>query len=526
MKHSVRAALLVAAIMTAGFPHVWAETELPIVPYLKIRLGIPVWVRGPEDNDDAAFTALMKKDGTINGYIAKGPTFLIPGASSVMSMGGNLSQVINVGAISGKTDCTTAPDSGGNWMNTVQRVGNTWYGLVHSEGPCDYAATQTTKSMAMFSSTDEGTTWTPVSTGTILSDGSTAATGQINGEGDYGMIPGPDGNEYAYGGRYTSTNWSTVRARAPLGALGAGNWLKYSTGNTFSVTGVGGTGENMSLGWTGTYPASIPGVAPAVMTGSDHTVYFGPYYSYTDKKFYAANQNAYTISGISLAISRDMVNFSVLHDPLMPYDAQIFNGRGSNVGSDLLVYAALLNDRNGSRILDQHHFNLSFTYVPPFRDINTRYVIMTPVTLSVEMTPQYPTVAQTIARYKPASGAATTATYLTTTFPVVDPNYTLDTAIAFMPTDQPTNGAPVQKIEECKGASTVSDDYLMDADGSCATAGYTRLRTAGYLFVSGGKNLTAIYSCKTASGAHFLSKDNACEGIGSNVATLGYALTN
>ncbi|GAN97447.1 hypothetical protein Geu3261_0183_003 [Komagataeibacter europaeus NBRC 3261] len=525
--------LSVASVISFCSPViVHAETRLPVVSYLKIRMGVPIRVRGPEDNDDTAFTVLKKTSGGMNGYISKANASLVTGQSEV-DMSGTATPVIRVGAISSRTDCKAAPDSGGNWLNGVEKIGNTWYGLVHSEGPCDYPAVQTTKSMSLFASRDEGKTWVAVrasdgaSTATILSDGSTAQAGQINGEGDYGFIPGPDGYEYAYGGRYTSTNWSTVRARAPKAQLAPGNWMKYAANETWNVLGAGGRGENMSLGWTGNYPAKIPGVAPAVLVGTDHVVYFGPYYSYADRKFYGPNQHAYTISGLTLAVSRDMVHFAVVHDPLVAYDAQMVNGRDSRTASDLYLYAALLNDRDGSRVLDQHHFYLSYTYVPPFMATTSSYLFEVPVTLSVEQVPQYPTVGTTLARYKNAAAGS----YRTTTAPVVDSALKLETILAYLMTDQPINGSPVTRLEECSKVSQSFTDYMVDVDGSCAAHGYRRLRTAGYIYSqsTGPKvpaDITSLYGCVTTAGAHFVSKLQNCENAGSKATLLGYALTN
>jgi hypothetical protein len=66
---------------------------------------------------------------------------------------------------------------------------------------------------------------------------------------------------------------------------------------------------------------------------------------------------------------------------------------------------------------------------------------------------------------------------------------------------------------------------LQKSDGTCASAGYTRLRTAGWLYSSPQVNTLPLYRCYNSSTQfHFASNTASCEGLGTMEFILGYVL--
>lgn len=502
-------AVLSLGIATPG----WADEPNGIRGHLRIRLGIPQVVRGPgEDGGDTSITFLRRSDGTFNAYNSNQTTRRIRTPNLTTGLGGPQRTVIPKNVLGSGP---TAADACGSWLNATHKAGTTWYALVHNEGPCDYSIVNTYETMSVWQSTDEGDTWTPVTNragrGTILAAPASPYVrqrGRIAGEGDFTWVPGPspdpDGSGrqymYAYGGRYYP-EWGMVIARAPIDDLGPGQWRKYLNG-AFGSPGVGGD-DSLLTAWKGVRAARVPGVANVVLLGQDHVQYEGK-----------------DLKGLTLAFSDDMINFQVLREPLLPYDAQVFNERPAP--SDLYVYPIFNNDEDGSRVLHPNHFNLYYTWVPPNRGLDQRYLVVTPVQMSIEKTPQSPQVGVTLERYY----NPTTHVIYTTAAPVrPELGYKPDAFLGYVMTAPPSTGATAIKLEECRRNVADTVDYMISVDGTCAREGFTRTRSVGWLFEAAGPDTTPIYSCLDQNGyEHYLSNLSDCERHGRALALLGHAL--
>jgi hypothetical protein len=89
----------------------------------------------------------------------------------------------------------------------------------------------------------------------------------------------------------------------------------------------------------------------------------------------------------------------------------------------------------------------------------------------------------------------------------------------------PPSGITSIKIEECWGNWPGHDDFILSPDGSCTSAGYTRLRTVGWLYSSQQANSLPLYRCyNPAAQFHFASNSPSCEGLGTMEFILGYVL--
>jgi hypothetical protein len=476
--------------------------------YLKIRLDIPQVLRGVENINDAPIVITKKDNGAYAVFITNLSTYLIS-AGSPTSISGGTTTVIPPNVITPTMPVGTLagyPDVQGNWITSIEKVGSTWYGMVHEEGPANYATDTTHKSMAMFVSTNEGLTWSPLtdatSLGTNISNTQPPASGQITGEGDFTMIAGNDGQQYAYGGRYS--DWTQIIARSLRTNMTPSEWKKYRAGS-FSTAGQNGAEDSVGRAWMGTFASKLPSIANVALVGQDHVVWYGA-------------GGPYTIDGITLALSNDNINFSIVHDPLINWDYNDYTNL--NIIGDLYSYAILTNTLDGSRICDPTTTGLYYTWVPKGNTRSQRYTIVQPVKMTLEQTIQVPSVGNMLARYRKSS----TSTYISTVAPVIQSGYSLDTRIAYFMTAPPISGEAVNKIEE--GFRTVSglDDYCLNLNGAGVALGYTRNRTSGWLFQNSGTNRVPIYSCVASNGSHFASTNSNADGLGTVVSLLGYGL--
>ena len=93
-------------------------------------------------------------------------------------------------------------------------------------------------------------------------------------------------------------------------------------------------------------------------------------------------------------------------------------------------------------------------------------------------------------------------------------------------TSQPT--LPSNEIEECESSSYGPGyfDYIISLNGTCTPAGYTRLRTLGWIYQTQQSGTIPLYSCWSAANKyHFGTLDRQCEGSGdTSPKTLGYIL--
>ena len=184
---------------------------------VKLRVGRPLIVRGPAgDEIDTLFTVIPLGGGTWRGFSANSKTFAIDGAEPY-AMGGARTQVLAPGNAGSYDEC-------GRWLNYAHKVGNQVHGFIHAERSCNYAAqSQTHKSMAYATSSNNGLSWTVH--GQIISGLDSPTAGKITGEGDCSVVDGGDGYYYAYCLR--ASDWKNIVARCPKTNPLPGSWKKY-----------------------------------------------------------------------------------------------------------------------------------------------------------------------------------------------------------------------------------------------------------------------------------------------------------
>ena len=458
---------------------VHAGSEL-CVECLRVRVGPPVVVRGPfPDELDAPFTALKLADGTFRGFSANGSTYAIDG-SALWDMGGQRQEVLQAGAPGSVNDC-------GRWLTSATRSGHEVLGLVHQERACDYDRGRTEKSMAIATSSDDGLTWTDL--GTVITGRDLMKPDGTIGEGDCTMLDGLDGYLYAYCQR--NSDWQTIVARARMSELT--DWRKYYEG-TWSEPGLGGNAT--AIGFVGPGAGYLPeqGWVAAVSTDP----WFG---------------------GVRLALSEDKVSFLDLEEPLLTIDGSDWNRPAD---TDLIAYGALLNPDDGSNAVNGR-FLLSYIYVPQGKGFESRYLVHQDVSLTVEDKPVAGVqVGMALSRWVDPEREI----YVTSTGPLTGDRlaYRRDTVVAYMLTRAPDGIASI-KFAECSNDRPGHLDQMLAEDETCAAGGYTRERTAGWLYAAEQPGSVPVYRCvNTEAQTHFASSAPDCEGLGTLEFLLGYGI--
>ncbi|SEQ56882.1 hypothetical protein SAMN05428969_3527 [Devosia sp. YR412] len=472
---SLHAGLAALAVLMAAGP---ANAQSDIcVDCIQIRVGPPSVLRGPfPDELDAAFTAIKLPDGTFRGFSANGSTYAIDGAS-LADMGGERREVMQPGP-------EGAPDDCGRWLTSLTRTGDELLGLVHQEHDCDYNAGRTEKSMAMATSSDDGLTWTDL--GTVVTGTDLGRGNVTTGEGDCTMVDGFDGYLYAYCLR--ASDWQTIIARAEPGAPTV--WHKYFEGG-WTEPGLGG--QSTDIGFVG------------IGTGY-----------LRDHSWVAAVATDPWFGGLRLSLSADKVSFVDLKEPLLTIDGSDWNRPAD---SDLIAYETILDPASGSNVVGDD-FILSYTYVPPGKGFESRYLVQQDVTLTLADTPQPVQVGMALARWVDPEGTR----YVTSTGPLTGERqpYGLDTVVAHMLTRAP-DGVASLKLAECSNSAT--GDQLLADDGHC-DADFARERTAGWLYAEARPGTVPVYRCvNDAAQSHFASSAQDCEGLGRMEFLLGHGLT-
>ena len=479
----LQTAMLVAltvpgTVAAAGPGHAGSEI---CVDCLQVRVGPPIVVRGPfPDELDAPFPALKLADGSFRGFSANGTTYAIDG-ETLWDMAGPRRAVLEAGAPGSANEC-------GRWLTSITRAGDRLLGLVHQESICNYGPNgQTDKSMAIAYSFDDGLAWTDL--GTVITGRDAPQPGMTTGEGDCTMVDGRDGYLYAYCLR--TSDWQTIVARAQ--ANDPTNWRKYHEG-AWREPGLGGRATAIGFLGTGVGYLNQPGWVAALATD--------PWFQ-----------------GLRLSVSRDKVSFVDLDEPLLTIDGSDWNRPAD---TDLIAYATVIDPGDGSNAVDGR-FLLSYIYVPPGKGFESRYLVHHEVALSVEDEPQAIQVGMALTRWTDPERR----TYVTSSGPLTGDRmeYRRDTTVAYMLTRAPEGVASV-KFEECSSGWTGHLDHLLAEDGSCATAGYVRERTAGWLYATAQPGTVPVYRCYAeAAQTHFASSAADCEGLGTMEFLLGYGLT-
>jgi hypothetical protein len=217
--------------------------------------------------------------------------------------------------------------------------------------------------------------------------------------------------------------------------------------------------------------------------------------------------------GVRLSLSSDKVSFADLDEPLLTIDGSDWNRPAD---TDLIAYGTILNPDNGSNTVDQR-FVLSYIYVPPGKGFESRYLVQHDVSLAVEDGPVAVQVGMALTRWSDPARAS----YVTSSGPLTGDRlaYRRDRIVAYMLTRAPEGQASV-KLAECSRGP----DHILAEEGNCD--GYSRERTAGWLYAAQQPDTVPVYRCVNAAAqTHFASSAADCEGLGTMDFLLGYGLT-
>ena len=446
---------------------------------LRIRVGAPQVVRGPApDESDTSFNAIRLPNGRFRGFSSNNSTYAIDG-NSITSLTGARTEVRSPGTASSYDGC-------GNWLNATFASGKLLYGFFHSERACDYGkGGQTHKSMAIAVSTDQGLTWR--SLGQVITGEDVPKAGRITGEGDCGLAQPGDGYVYAYCLRNSDSK--TIAVRAPENNPVPGNWYKWD-GSGWNAPGLGGRAVPVSGGGGGT-TFWKPGNAIVSVSSNK---WFG---------------------GIRLSMSKDPLTFRNLEEPLVPFDDNVWVRPAP---TEFGAYVSLLDSRRGSGQLSSDDLLLTYTYIPQGKGFASRYLVMHEVEMTDDYRGEGPQVGLALTAWKDPDERRRTSSG------VVLGGYTRERLLGYLLTEADERAATV-KLEECVSTWAGHSDYLLTGHGKCAGEGYTRLRTAGWVYTAQQPNTLPLYRCYAAATQyHFASTNPQCDGIGTMEWLLGYLL--
>jgi hypothetical protein len=479
--------LLLSLTGTAQGQSTQPQSE-PCIDCLRIRVGPPMVIRGPAP-DIEDFTLIQLPGGRFRGFIAGGKTYAIDG-DTPWDMGGPARVVLDRGAPGTNDAC-------GQWIHHVEQSGNKVVAWVHDETGCNYSANfQTHQSVSLATSTDYGLTWKNL--GQIITGRGAAMANRITGEGDCTAINGLDKYYYAYCWRNSSgeEDGATIVARALVSD--PSHWKKYYQGkwdqpglggySTGLPNGIGGsvarwmdTGQILLLGWMGN-------------------------------------------SGLGLKLSTDGVTFTEMPEPL------IVGGRGTwhrPDPSEIISYPVLYDPKTGSNQLSSDSWMLFYMYVQPNEGLGRRYLVYRPVEVSRSRQRDEPPVGVLLARwYNPALHDRWSTTAAVPS--VNGSEYKFEAKTGYLMTAPDPKGSTVE-LEEClskPGQPVVHVLMQKSRQGHvCENHGYTRSRTAGFVYSSAQPGTQPLYSCYSAAEhSHFASNDEDCYDLGKREALLGYDL--
>ena len=448
---------------------------------VELRVGRPLVARGPfGDELDTGFSAIPLGTGGWRGFSANSSTYAIDG-DDPWSMGGPRTLVLSPGLSGSDSEC-------GQWINDVKPTASGHQAFVHWERSCDYANGQTHKSMAYATSQDEGHSWNVQ--GMILSGTDAPTAGAHTGEGDCRVVDGADGHFYAYCLR--TSDYQTIVARAPTSNPGPGMWQKYYQG-AWNEPGLGGEADALGA----------MGPSASRWTSQDQMMAWMP-----DKWF----------GGVKLSFASDRVHFSTLPEPVLALDDVNWLRPAS---SELVAYISVLNPADGSRQVDGE-FLLAYIYLQPGEDFSQRYLVFRSVVISHGSSVASPQVGVALARWYSDSDADRWST--TAPVPGNFDSYSFEDVQGYLMTQEHPTLASA-KLEDCVSDWPGHPDHMLAGDGTCETAGYTRLRTAGWVFTNQQPGTKALYRCfDDVQQTHFASDAADCEGLGNQEFLLGYVL--
>lgn len=478
MEGKVRRRVIRALLFgTLGLQTALAATAAePCMQCIRIRVGVPMVARGPSAGiPDSQFTAIQLPNGQFRGFSASATTYAIDGAKP-WAMGGRAVPVLTPGP-------RGAYGESGEWINHVERAGNTLLAWVHDE--TGDRPGMGLKSMSLATSTNDGLTWQRV--GQIITGSEPLIQGKVTGEADCSALNGGDGYYYAYCGRVR--DHANIVARAPVDNPGPGHWMKWFNG-TWSQPGLGGDATAMS--------AKTAGLARWVTTGQTLALGLVP-------------------GGIGLFLSNDHTTFTPLHEPLLP------NGPGSwkrPDPSDFSSYFGIMDVGTGSNQVGDK-WMLSYAYIQPNESFGKRYLVFRPIDVWVQSAPVTPQIGVMLARWRNAGHRARWSTIA-----AVPPEtgFSFESQAGYLMTSADQR-QPSVELEECVQEQPGWTDHLLTQKGECEGRGYQRQRDAGFVYAKEQLNTQPLYQCYAAADhSHFASNHSDCEGQGSNERLLGYNL--
>ena len=509
---------IVAATLVCGMLQ-FASAQSTNVSTLKVRVGRPLISAGPQADDFDSPLNEIPISGGFRAFTAKpngsnsNSTYYRDG-STEWSFGGARTAVSTLGRNSTYATC-------GLWLNDTAVSGSTLFGFVHAETDCDYANNgQTYKSMALYTSADNGLTWT--AQGQIITSSDPPTIGKETGQGDCSHVA-DSSFYYLYCLNANFSDRQTLVARAPISNPNPGNWEKWLNGG-WSGTGLGGAFTALN--------STVPGIAglqtkigqsAAILTTNGDTMLIGA-------------EHFEIVGGLLMSFSADKVNFQSVPEPLLHVDQYAYS-RPSQF--ELIAYPSVISATDGSHNVGTH-FLLAYTYSEPTVSLypvdgSTRYLVIRDVFLTLGgASAGSPQVGVALSRwfgFTGQSGLSTASVYWTTTAAVPGSfnTFAYQGDLGYLMTKAPS--APNTVLVDCVANWPGHPDHLVTS-GSC-DANYTQLRTLGWVYSPNSPqpaNTVPVYRCYDSGHAsHFASNQQTCEGLGAvefNGTPLGYALAN
>ena len=480
-------------LLICFFPFsVFASNVNQDVTYIQIRVGHPIITLGPAAN---IIDNLFNSTKLANGYLcftANATSYSMTGSDPTCESS-DLTTTALAPIANGYANC-------GLWVNdTIIDPSNAShiYAFVHGEAECNYSIGQTNKSMEIGQSFDGGKTWSL--TGQIITGTDSPTPGKTTGEGDCNVIKDVDNYYYMYCLR--NLDYKYIVARAPQSAppLG-GKWLKYNNG-AWNSPGLGGNATALTA--------------------------YGSASLWTEKDYTMLLSSPSASSGIVANFSANHVTFVPLSNPLLMSDNASWTRTATS--AELIAYVSVLG-MQGGREWSDGEFLMTYLYLEPGANFGSRYLVKRKVTLQLGSTPNtsgaIPQVGVELSRW---INTSTTTPEIWTTNAATPGGFTYLDKLGYTMTLQltGTHAPATAAIEECVGNWSGTTDHIITPNGTCASAGYTRLRTLGWLYQAQQPNTTALYRCfsPTKYKSHFASTDANCEGETMEYI-LGYILTS